>query len=425
MEKKRRESLIKMKPIPGTEGEPSTANDLSLAMMNLIREWRDSQFEETVLEVIPNSPDPTPSPPKSPSPKPVTPTTTPPPSPPQPQQIPSPTPKKSSTPKQPSPCHQITPIRSRSPSPPPPSHHQRTPIPQTSPHQSPNHQKSKSPSPQQKPTSNCPSPQHSAASAQKREPVVRILSSTEDNDGFLTASMAGDLQSAKRKTPTPPLSPAQPQPQVNQVPQPEPPKAVLIPFQEFVESAEDFGDQMVAGLNKLLVLNQKHDAHLDLVQYNIESGLEKIANALSQLSTTFFSYMKTSNEKVDDIASEVASLHTVLFSQSQTLSAQDKAIQDLSDAVDDLQWSSDKHAEQLTDVEDICKTLKEFDIKLINSGKDRDHKLTLLEATTKDIQSAVGKQKELIEGLASVTQTLPGTLEAIKENNATEFSKIG
>ncbi|CAH9106278.1 unnamed protein product [Cuscuta epithymum] len=182
---------------------------------------------------------------------------------------------------------------------------------------------------------------------------------------------------------------------------------------------------MVAGLNKLLVLNQKHDAHLDLVQYNIESGLDKISNALSQLSTTFLSYMKTSTEKVDNIASEVASIHTVLYSQSLTLSAQDKAIQELSDAVDDLQWSSDKHAEQLTDVEDICKTLKEFDIKLINSGKDRDHKLTLLEATTKDIQSAVGKQKELIEGLASVTQTLPGALETIKDNNATEFSKIG
>ncbi|CAH9132815.1 unnamed protein product [Cuscuta epithymum] len=220
---------------------------------------------------------------------------------------------------------------------------------------------------------------------------MRIPSSTEDNDGFLTSSLAGDLQSNKRKTPTPPPSPAQPQPRINEMPQPTPPKAVLIPFQEFVESAEDFGDQMIAGLNKMLVLNQKHDAHLDLVQYNIESELAKISTTLSTLATTFLSYMKSSNEKVDNIASEVASIHTVLFSQSLTLTTQDRAIQELSDAVDDLQWSSDKHAEHLTDVEDICKTLKEFDIKLINSGKDRDHKLTLLEATTKDIQSAVDK----------------------------------
>ncbi|CAH9065422.1 unnamed protein product [Cuscuta epithymum] len=197
-----------------------------------------------------------------------------------------------------------------------------------------------------------------------------------------------------------------------------------IPFNEFVESAEEFGDQVIAGLNKMLVLNQKHDAHLDLVQYNLESDIAKLSSRLSILTTSLQAFMKTSNEKVDNISTEVASIHTVLFSHSQTLTAQDKAIKELSDAVDDLQWSHDKNAEHLTDVEELCKTNKEFALKLINSGKDRDHKLVLLEANTKNIQSAVDKQKELIEGLASVTQTLPGVLETIKENNATEFSKI-
>ncbi|CAH9105465.1 unnamed protein product [Cuscuta europaea] len=56
IEKKRKESLIKFRHNAHGEGEPSNANDLPLTMEKLIKEWRDSPFTETILEVIPKSP---------------------------------------------------------------------------------------------------------------------------------------------------------------------------------------------------------------------------------------------------------------------------------------------------------------------------------------------------------------------------------
>ncbi|CAH9094548.1 unnamed protein product [Cuscuta europaea] len=323
VEKKRKESLIKFRHSAHGEGEPSTVNDLPLVMEKLIKEWRDSLFTETVLEVIPTIiPSPPPSPkitspqpqqkspslqqktisaqntpshqktstPKSSSPshcKPFSPPKNKSPSP-QGQIIPyrhqqiissttSPQ-QKTSSPKtkNPSPCKSQPSIRSRSPSPPPslpPQQH--APSQQ---HQNPSIKTSRTASPQPTPQDAATpiSPQHSVASTPIRKPIFRVPSSSSDNDGFLTSSIAADETSKRRKTPPQheeqPRRPPMPKSRGLGMPQKTESKEdkPQISFNQFVTAAEDFGGKMLDGMDQLAEINTKHHEHLTFVHNHLE-----------------------------------------------------------------------------------------------------------------------------------------------------------
>ncbi|CAH9085323.1 unnamed protein product [Cuscuta europaea] len=72
----------------------------------------------------------------------------------------------------------------------------------------------------------------------------------------------------------------------------------------------------------------------------------------------------------------------------------------------------------------MCRAHQEQAQALLSTDRDRYQKMVLLEANNKDIFSAIQKQQGLIEGLTSVTQTLPEALEQIASTQASEFQKI-
>ncbi|CAH9095693.1 unnamed protein product [Cuscuta europaea] len=448
MEKKRKESMIKFRHSALEEGEPSTTNDIALTMEKLIKEWRESMFSEIVLEVIPSPP---PSPPKSPitqpspSKSPSKPSSPPHQKTPSPEQkttsphqkTPSPDQKTSTSARTPShqkpnsrsssPCKQPSNTRNRSPSPPPSPSHQPTPqpiipFPQNSPPQN-SLPPSKSASPQR-------SSHHSAASTPKKKPFFRVPSSSSDNDGFLTSSIAADETSKRRRTPPrvpspPPSNRASPLPKGRGLEMPgftsEEPQ---IPFNQFVKSAEAFGGILVHDLSKIIELNDKKHEELTHTNLQITIGFQHLTDKVAALTENLHNFMHSSTLRIDSVSRDVSGLNSVLHSHSQALLTHNQTINKISDSVHNLQKSADSSSQKLNILHSLCKEHQEQGLALLKSDKERYQKMVLLEVSTRDLQSAVDNQQSLIEGLASVTQTLPETLDEIRDAQASEFSKI-
>ncbi|CAH9100119.1 unnamed protein product [Cuscuta europaea] len=437
MEKKRKESMIKFRHSALEEGEPSTANDIAITMEQLIKEWRESVYSEIVLEVIPTPP---PSPPQSPitlpspSKSPSKPSSPPHQKTPSPQQKTSPSTRtpshqkpnsSSSSPKQKiaSPCRAIVSFRNRSPSPPPSPPQQNAPLT----HSPPQHQ---DPSPTSKSASPQRSSHHSAASTPKKKPIFRVPSSSSDNDGFLTSSIAADETSKRRRTPPrvpspPPSNRAPPLPKGRGLETPDfTPEESKIPFTQFVKSAEAFGGILVQDLSKIIELNDKQHEELTHTNLQITIGFQHLSDKVAALTENLHNFMHSSTSRIDSVSRDVSGLNSVLHSHSQALLAQNQTINRISESVHNLQKSADSSSQKLNILHSLCKEHQEQGLALLKSDRERYQKMVLLEVSTRDLQSAVDKQQSLIEGLASVTQTLPETLDEIRDAQASEFSKI-
>ncbi|CAH9099388.1 unnamed protein product [Cuscuta europaea] len=72
----------------------------------------------------------------------------------------------------------------------------------------------------------------------------------------------------------------------------------------------------------------------------------------------------------------------------------------------------------------LCREHSDQGKKLVAADRERYQKMVLLEASNKDTLSAIQKQQGMIEGLTSVTQTLPEALEQIASTQASEFQKL-
>ncbi|CAH9091904.1 unnamed protein product [Cuscuta epithymum] len=72
----------------------------------------------------------------------------------------------------------------------------------------------------------------------------------------------------------------------------------------------------------------------------------------------------------------------------------------------------------------MCSVAEQKTTSLVNVDKDRYQKLVLIETQNKNLAHDVTKQKELLETLTSVTQTVPATIEKLSMANANEFQKI-
>ncbi|CAH9082767.1 unnamed protein product [Cuscuta europaea] len=91
-----------------------------------------------------------------------------------------------------------------------------------------------------------------------------------------------------------------------------------IPFNEFMGAAEYFGGQMLDGMNKLVLINDKHYEHLTQVNATLESGFKHLSDTLA---TSLHNFMTSSNAKVDAISTEVNTIKNVLSSMDQTMNS--------------------------------------------------------------------------------------------------------
>ncbi|CAH9093413.1 unnamed protein product [Cuscuta europaea] len=464
-------------------GEPSVPKTEGQAMMEHIKEWRSSLLKDNIIEVI--SPTPSVNIPTEPHiPSPPTSTETPPPENPQPKSPEQKTPTPPHSPKQKiaSPCRAIVPFRNRSPSPPPsPPQQNASPIQSSPQHQNPSPQQissSSSESEHQTPPPESPPPhqlaeklkpvwflrdsdpttvspisapqghsRHSTApnpSFRKKKKVTRntipIYSSYEDSsdmDGFMVSK---SYQATSKRQKTPPLTQLEHELRVQSLssvqehhPLPKgrglemPPadgQQNNIPFNKFVESAEDFGGQILQGMDKLIEINDKHYGHLAHVNDNLNSGMQFISDRFENLTGTLNNFIASSSARTDVLSTEVVGIHKTLSIFQQTLLDQGQAINTISEHLEALKKSDARTERQLTSIEEMCRAHQEQAQALLSIDRDRYQKMVLLEANNKDIFSAIQKQQGLIEGLTSVTQTLPEAFEQIASTQASEFQKI-